>query len=153
MESPPRNSEPNLWDMGNSTTVDMFTTVHNTHLPQFMSPILEPRALVIDALSQVRQGRSMYMFSPFRLLSKVIQKLRTIQDGEVILIAPWWPSQLWFPHLLCLCVDHLRIILYRRDLLSQQYVSDGKSYHLHAWMLSRSTTKQQDFQERPLDSQ
>ena len=33
VESPPRNSEPNLWDMGNSTTVDMFTTVHNTHLP------------------------------------------------------------------------------------------------------------------------
>ena len=26
-------------------TVDMFATVHNTHLPQFISPILEPRTL------------------------------------------------------------------------------------------------------------
>ena len=31
VESPPRNNEPNLWDMGTST-VDMFATVHNTHL-------------------------------------------------------------------------------------------------------------------------
>ena len=32
--------------------LDMFATVHNTHLPQFMSPVLEPRALAIHALSQ-----------------------------------------------------------------------------------------------------
>ena len=43
------------------------------------------------------------MFPPFPLLSKVIQKLRTTQEDEVILIAPWWPSQPWCPHLLCLC--------------------------------------------------
>ena len=41
--------------------VDMFATVHNTHLPQFMSPVPEPRAMAIDALSQDWQGRSMYM--------------------------------------------------------------------------------------------
>ena len=49
------------------------------------------------------QGRSMYMFPPFPLLNKVIQKLCAIQEAEVILIAPWWPSQPWFPHLLRLC--------------------------------------------------
>ena len=57
----------------------MLATDHNTHLPQFVSPIMEPRALLIDALSQD--------FPPFPLLSKVIQKLRTTEDGEVILIA------------------------------------------------------------------
>ena len=44
---------------------------------------------------------------------------------------------------------------YRRDLLSQQdqkYVSDGKSYHLHAWRLSCDTIKQQAFQTRSLGS-
>ena len=49
-----------------SPTVDMFATGHNMHLPQFMSPILEPRALAIDALSQEHQGRSMFMFPPFQ---------------------------------------------------------------------------------------
>ena len=47
----------------------------------------------------------MYMFLPFPLLNKVIQKLRATEDAELILIEPWWPSQPWFPHLLRLCVD------------------------------------------------
>ena len=91
-----------------------FATFHNTHLPQFTSPILEPRALAKDA--QDRPGRSMYMFPPFPLLSKVIQKLQTTQEGEVILMTLWWPSQPWFPYLLCLGVDHSLIIPYCLDL-------------------------------------
>ena len=77
-----------------------------------------------------------YMFPLFPLLNKVIQKLWVTQDGEIILIAPWWPSKPWFPQLLGLSVNHPCIIPYRRDLLSQLgLVSDGKSYHLHAWRL------------------
>ena len=74
-----------LWG---TPVVDRFATVHNTHLPQFMALVPEPRALAIDALSQDWQGRSMYMFPLFLLLNQVIQKLRTTQTGEVILIAP-----------------------------------------------------------------
>ena len=138
-----------LWG---TPVVDRFATVHNMHLPQFKALGPEPRALAIDALSQAWQGRSMYMFPPFLLLNKVIQKLRTTQTGVLILIAPWWPSQPWFPHLLRLSVDHLlRFFQYPRDLLSQQgYISSGKSYHLHAWRLLCSTTKQHDFQGRSL---
>ena len=51
-------------------------------------------------------------------------------------------------------VDHPHIIPYRRHVLSQPgYVLDGKLYYLHAWRLSCSTTKQQDFQKRSLGSQ
>ena len=79
--SSPRNSEPfGTWQ---TPAVDMYTTVYNMHLPQFM----EPRELAIDALSQ-EQERSMYMFPPSTLLSKDIQKRRTTQEGEMILIAP-----------------------------------------------------------------
>ena len=135
--------------------VDMFATLSNSHLPRFMSPIAEPRALAVDALSQDWQGRSMYMFPPFPLLNKVMQKLRSTQMAEVILVAPWWPSQSWFPHLLRLCVEHSLVLPYRRDLLSQQdqkYISDGKSYHQHVWRLSCDTIKQQAFQTRSLGS-
>ena len=69
--------------------------------------------------SMLKVGISVHVFT-VSLLIKVIQKLRTTQTGEVILIAPWWPSQLWFPHLLRLSADHLRFFQYRRDLLSQQ---------------------------------
>ena len=66
----------------------MFATVHNTHFPQFMSPVPEPQALAIDALSQDWQGRSMYMFPPFPLLNKVIQKLRTTQMVTTVVSTP-----------------------------------------------------------------
>ena len=112
-------------------TVDIFATVHSAHLPQFMSPMMEPRSLAINALSQDWQG-AVYMYvhvPPFSLLNKVIQKLQATQ--KIILIAPWWPSQPWFEHLLRLCVDYPP---HQRDLLFQAgFVSDGKSYHLHAW--------------------
>ena len=46
------------------------------------------------------------------------------RSARVILIAPWWISQPWFPHLLRLFVDHPRFFPYRRDLLSlQRYIS------------------------------
>ena len=41
-----------IFRTGGTPTVDMFATVYNTHLPQFMSLIQDPRALAIDALSQ-----------------------------------------------------------------------------------------------------
>ena len=132
------------------------TTFRSKYGPSsFMSPVPEPRALAVDALSQDWQGRSMYMFLPFPLLSKVVQKLRSTQVAEVILVAPWWPSQPWFPHLLRLCVEHPLFLPYRQDLLSQQdqkNISDRKSFHLHVWRLSCDTTKQQAFQTRSLGS-
>ena len=89
------------------------------------------------------------MFPPFPLLSKVIQKIRTTQEGEVILTAPWWPSQPWCPHLLRFCVNHPLFFPY--SLLSQQgYVSDGKSYAcLEAPMQQYQTA---GFSRRSLDS-
>ena len=51
VESPSRDHSLNLRDLG-AATVDMFATVYNTPLPQFMSPIPELQALAIHALSQ-----------------------------------------------------------------------------------------------------
>ena len=57
------------------------------------------------------------------------------QNGEDILIAPWWPSQLWFPHL-TQYLDQPRFLPYRRSLQTHPgQTLDGKSYHLHAWRL------------------
>ena len=41
----------------------MFATVRNRHLPQFISPVLEPRALAIDALSQDLLSQQGYVLS------------------------------------------------------------------------------------------
>ena len=122
-----QNSDPDLRDVGNSNT-------GHACLPQHaFSPfcVSNPRALSIgDRCSVTRlAGKVNVHVSTIPLLSKVMQKLRTTQEGEVILIAPWWPSQPWCPHLLRFCVNHPLFFPYSRDLLSQQgYVSDGKLY-------------------------
>ena len=39
---PPRSCEFDIQTVGVTPVVDMFATVRSTHLPQFMSPVLEP---------------------------------------------------------------------------------------------------------------
>ena len=85
---PPRDSGTYLQGLGHTRSRHVCNTLSNYHLPRFMSPIPEPRALAVDALSQDWQGRSMYMFPPFPLLNKVMQKLWSTQVAEVILVAP-----------------------------------------------------------------
>ena len=51
--------------------------------------------------------------STFYPAQQGVQKLRSTQVAEVILVAPWWPSQPWFPHLLRLCVEHPLFLPYR----------------------------------------
>ena len=53
VEPPPRDREAYL---RGTPEVDMFATVSNSHLLWFMSPIPEPLALAVDALSQDCQG-------------------------------------------------------------------------------------------------
>ena len=143
--------------------VDMFGTLSNSHLPRFMSPVSGAKSPSSGCSVSRLAGEVNVHVSPIpllnrvmqKLLNRVMQKLRSTQAAEVILVAPWWPSQSWFPHLLRLCVEQPLVLPYRRDLLSQQdqkYISDGKSYHLHVWRLSCDNTKQQAFQTRSLGS-
>ena len=95
-----------LWN-----SLDMSSSGHVCYSPQHASSTVyvsnsKASSTGDRCLSQDLQGRSMYMFPPFPLLNKVIQKLRTTQEGEVIQIPLWSLSQPWFPHLLRLCVDH-----------------------------------------------
>ena len=122
-----------------SPAVDMFATVHNTHLSQFMSLIPEPLALALDALPQDWQGRSMYMFPSFPLLNKVIQKLCAIQEANTAMVSTptsilcGSPSVLSIPQSPAVTAGtevHLRrkVIPYaRKEALMQQYKATGFS--------------------------
>ena len=75
---PPRNSEPDLRDLGNSNSGHVCHSPQHASSPVYVSN-LGASNTALDALSQDWQGKSMFMFPPFPLLSKVIQKLRTTQ--------------------------------------------------------------------------
>ena len=86
-ESPPRSSEPYIRDMGNSSSGNVRYSPQHASSPVYVSSF-GASSTGYRSLSQDWHGRSMYMFPPFPLLSKVIQKLMTTQEGEVILTAP-----------------------------------------------------------------
>ena len=117
--------------------------------------IPEVRALAVVTLSQPWQGQ--YMFAPIPLLIKVIKKLQGTQEGEFILLAPFWPSQP-FPHLTCLdCVwSNLKFYRTAKNLLSHRgygshtigrksYLDGSPSICKHG---GACTCKQQDSQKR-----
>ena len=127
----------------------MFATADNAHLPTFVSPLPDPRAWRIDALSFTWTGLWIYQFPPFPLLPEVLQRI-SLTHCQAILIAPAWLSQPWFPLLLRLLVDLLRQLPPTRTLLrqpsSQVFHQEPRSLSLHTWCLSGPLSNERGFQ-------
>ena len=76
--------------------VDLIATRFNNKLPQFVSPVSDPQAWPVDALSLSWEGLDPYAFPPAAILGKVVEKLQDYPCSRVILIAPGWPNMPWF---------------------------------------------------------
>lgn len=79
--------------------IDWFATGENTQLPNFASWEFEVEATFCDAFSQDWGEFNGYMFPPFGLIPRVLQKIK-MDKAETILIHPIWPTQAWWPDLL-----------------------------------------------------
>ena len=92
----------------------------------------------VDALSIPWTDLLGYAFPPFAIISKVIRKAR-LEGARLILIAPWWPSQPWFPELLSLSHESaIPLVLGPRSLLQPRSGvphSNPQVLSLHAWLL------------------
>ena len=58
------------------------------------------------------------MLSPMALVRDVLMKLPGL-DLTLLLIAPWWPNQSWFPDLLEFSLDHPMELPVTQTLLTQ----------------------------------
>ena len=76
--------------------VDMFLTRYSCRLTKFLSPVPDPNAWEVDALTVSWENLDMYAFPPVSLLGKVVSKLSDHLNKRVILIAPGWPNMPWF---------------------------------------------------------
>lgn len=84
-------------------SVDLFASRLNYKLPKFVTRRPEPNAFAIDAFSLTWSDEFYYMFPPFSLLPRILQKIEEDQT-EAVLVAPIWPTQAWWPSLLHLVV-------------------------------------------------
>lgn len=135
--------------------VDLFATRLNHRLPLYVSPVLDPGAWAVDALSLDWSHLLAYAFPPFLLIPQVLRKVRE-SPCQVLLLAPWWPQRSWFSDLLELLRDLPRALPARHDLLFQRgrLHPDPDMLRLHVWPLSGTLSERSAFlREQPLSSQ
>ncbi|XP_076441109.1 uncharacterized protein LOC143280359 [Babylonia areolata] len=88
-----------IWDHWHKPHVDLFATRFNFRIPTYVSPVPDPQAWAVDTLSISWSNLSGYAFPPLPIMGKVLRKAR-LESAALILIAPHWPAQPWFPDLL-----------------------------------------------------
>lgn len=87
--------------------VDLFATRLSTQLPRFFSWRPDPLAEATDAFSQQWGQVKGYANPPWCLIAKVLSQVRN-QQAQLILVAPVWRGQPWYPVLLGMLYDYPR---------------------------------------------
>ncbi|XP_045212562.2 uncharacterized protein LOC123563664 [Mercenaria mercenaria] len=127
--------------------IDLFATFENKKTPVFCSWIPHQQSFSGDALSIAWQNIFAYAFPPVHLVPRVLQHMKQYRC-KLILIAPFWPRQHWFPQLLQMLIA-FPVQLQKTNLLSQskgQIVHpEPKKLKLTAWLLSTDTCLQKGF--------
>lgn len=134
--------------------LDLFATYQNKKTLLYCSWIPDPQAYAQDALSIAWENMFVYAFPPLQLIPKVLKHFQMF-NCKMILIAPHWPRQHWFPQVLQLLIAQPVKLPQFQNLLSQKR---GKLLHpqpqslqLTAWLLSTKSSHQKAFQ-RTLES-
>ena len=129
--------------------VDMFATKYNCKLAPYVSPVPDPNAWAVDALTVAWEALDMYAFPPVSLLGKVISKLADHLYKRVILIAPGWPNMPWFWDLVELSSQIPLCLPHHPDLVTQPFNKarhrDLTNLNLHAWLLEPRQSRSKDF--------
>ena len=119
--------------------VDLFATRFNRKLPRFVSPVPDPEAWAVDALSLPWEGLDIYAFPLVSLLGLVVSKLVDHGCCKMILIAPGWPNMPWFWDLVSLSVQVPYQLPLCRNLVSQPFNGllhrNLSNLNLHVWFL------------------
>ena len=137
--------------------VDLFASRLNHQVPKYVSRYPDPGALAVDAFLLDWNKWTCLIHPPVVLLPRVLRKIKEDQATAVLLIAPNWTGQPWFPDLIQMPVDRPLLLRQRQSLLFLPFQPTAyhplwKSLHLTVWPLSGTVTKQQAFQRKLLTS-
>ncbi len=104
-------------------TIDLFASRLNHKLPKYVSRLPDPGAISVDEFSMTWTGEMYYMFAPFSLMARVLQKV--IQDkAEAVVVAPIWATQSWWSTLLHLICSQPCILPILQKILSLPHKPD-----------------------------
>jgi hypothetical protein len=130
--------------------VDLFASRVTSQLDRFFSWRLDPEAEGMNAFAQdwgKIQGR-LYANPPWSLISKVLGRAQE-QRVQLVLVAPVWNSQPWYPILLGMLVDYPALIEPAEDLVipAHQLAQPEVIPQLAVWNISGRDTETKRFQK------
>ena len=142
-----------LQDIFGKPDIDLFASRLNTKCNRYVSWQRDPKAEFIDAFSQSWSGFHAYIFPPFSLIGRILQKLQH-ERARATVVVPFWTTQPWFTTF----VDMLTsspILLPQSDRLLVLEYSDNlhplrKRLRLIAGQLSGKPTESLTYQSEPL---
>ena len=109
----------------------------------------DPLAVHTDAFTLDWATFQGYAFPPFTLIGRCLRQIQSQQVPHLVLVAPVWPAQSWYPLLLDLCIDFPVLIPIQEDLLTLgARLHPLKHLQLAGWLLSAEDTKRQTFLKR-----
>ena len=117
-------------------TVDLFASRVNYRLPAYVSWKPDPNASFVDAFSisgaQFTHG---YVFPPFCLLSRCIQKIAQ-EKATVTMIVSVWTTQVWFTGLLSLLIAQPRVFHVTNHVLSNPLLPGSHPLHPKLYLMA-----------------
>ena len=131
--------------------IDLFASRLNSQLDRFISWHPDPDAEAVNAFSIEWSSEFYYLFPPFSLIARCVQKINRDQS-ECLMILPLWPTQIWYSVILELLIDNPVILPRKRKLLSLPAVDKVhpliNQMTLIACRISGNRTKTEDFQKK-----
>ena len=104
-----------------------------------VSPVLDPLATAVDALSRAWEDLDAYAFPPAATLGKVVEKLQDFPCKRIVLIAPGWPNMPRFRDLVAMSSEIQLSLPILPNLLTQPFNPiphrNLTNLNLHAWLL------------------
>ena len=110
--------------------IDMFASRKNFQMLPYVSYKPDSGAVAVNAFKLNWQLYLSYMFPPFSILGRVLQKLQE-DEAQAVLIAPLWPTQVWFTKLLGMICSTPVLLPHSKKIL--MHPGDASLVHpLHA---------------------
>jgi hypothetical protein len=132
-------------------TVDLFASRLTSQCHRYFSWRPDPYAEATDAFLQDWSIEKGFANPPWNLISRVLTKTQS-QGTGIILVAPVWKAQPWYPLLLSMLVDWPRLLpkqSMRVETLSQSAMVEPQ---LAVWSISGRDSVVRDFRTRLVNS-
>ena len=126
--------------------VDLFATHLSVQCPHYFSWQPDPPAEATDAFLQVWTHIKGYANPPWNMIGWTLSQVQT-QQANIVLVAPVWRSQPWYPTLLYMLVGYPKLITTETKLM----VNRDNSLmlpQLAIWLISGRDTEVSSFRRK-----